>query len=449
MAMTDFKIVRRSLFARLFSTVITTLMVATAVGLMLVLLTMPDAGRDAFMRGSGNMHMLVSRDPSSLQSVLNGVFYAEAPGNPIDWATYETLPQRFRMLEYAIPIQQGDSYHGFPVLATTDAFFTQFRPGQDQDWSFAAGGALDGPFQVVAGAEVAETEQLAIGDTLILTHGSGASRERGETPDEGDHGDEEHEEEADHAGPGHRHDDFTYEVVGILERTGGPHDRALFTDLRSSWIIHAHDRRERELGHVETTTEADLVDADRQITGVYLRVATREGSAMSGAQQMVFNQLRADPALTVADPVQEIGKLFNIVDNIDQIFLAMAAVVMISSGIAIMLALYNSMEQRRRQIAVLRVLGCSRKRIFGLVVTESAILGLAGAIVGLVLAWLGARAVAEIMNMRLGLVIDAGLPVRASAIVWLATIALAALVGLVPAFRAYRTPVVQNLRPLG
>jgi putative ABC transport system permease protein len=122
---------------------------------------------------------------------------------------------------------------------------------------------------------------------------------------------------------------------------------------------------------------------------------------------------------------------------------------MVSSGIAIMLALYNSMEQRRRQIAVLRVLGCSRRRIFGLVVTESAILGVAGAIVGIVLAWFGAEAVAIVMNRRLGLVIDAGLPMQAMAAVLLATIALAALAGLIPALRAYRTAVVENLRPLG
>jgi len=449
MAMTDFKIVRRSLTSRLFSTVITTLTVATAVGLMLVLLTMPDAGQQAFMRGNGNMHMLVSRDPSALQSVLNGVFYAKAPGNPIDWATHERLQQAMTTpLEYAIPIQQGDSYRGHPVLASTTEFFSRFRPGLEQDWALTAGRTFSGPFEVVAGADAARTLGLSLGQELVLTHGSGESRERTSTPDEAeaDAHDDEDEQGA------HEHADFAYTVVGILDRTGGPHDRALFTDLDSAWIIHAHDRREREPGHVETTTAADLTDADRLITGIYLRVASREGAAMSPSQQAAFNQVRAlQPALgiTVADPNVEIGRLFAIIGNVDQIFLAMAAVVMVSSGIAIMLALYNSMEQRRRQIAVLRVLGCSRRRIFGLVVTESAILGVAGAIVGIVLAWFGAEAVAIVMNRRLGLVIDAGLPMQAMAAVLLATIALAALAGLIPALRAYRTAVVENLRPLG
>src|SRR5690606_22715403 len=98
-------------------------------------------------------------------------------------------------------------------------------------------------------------------------------------------------------------------------------------------------------------------------------------------------------------------KLLSIVSNIDQIFLAIAAVVLLSSGIAIMLALYNSMEQRRRQIAVLRVLGAGRWRVFGLVLTESAIIGLLGALAGIALSLAGVQVVAGIMRQRLGVFI--------------------------------------------
>src|SRR5213079_2275756 len=123
-----------------------------------------------------------------------------------------------------------------------------------------------------------------------------------------------------------------------------------------------------------STTVADVTDADRKVTGIYLRAVTR--GATSNASVIVpvlASEFRRDGNLTVADPAQEINRLFDIVSNIDQILLAMAGVVMVSSGIAIMLALYNSMEQRRRQIAILRVLGCSRPRIFGLIITESAL----------------------------------------------------------------------------
>src|SRR5258705_6770351 len=140
--MTDFPIIRRSLIARLFSTVTTIVSVAVAVALMLVLLSMKDSGQRAFERGSGNMHLLVSRDASPLDSVLNGVFYARAPAKPILWPEYERLLKMpiaslggaplSEVLEYAIPIQQGDSYRGFPTLATTPDFFTRFRPAAEE-----------------------------------------------------------------------------------------------------------------------------------------------------------------------------------------------------------------------------------------------------------------------------------------------------------------------------
>jgi len=196
-------------------------------------------------------------------------------------------------------------------------------------------------------------------------------------------------------------------------------------------------------------TAADLTEEDRKITGMYGRLVTRAGSDTPANLPQVFDQLRRDTTITVAAPRQEIDKLFTIVGNIDRIFVGMAIVVMISSGIGIMLALYNSMEQRRRQIAILRVMGCSQGRVFGLIVTESAVLGIAGAILGVLVSLVGARVVAGIMKERLGLAIDATMPLQAALMVVVAAIALAAAAGLIPAVMAYRTAVAKNLKPLG
>ncbi len=428
MAMTDLAIIRRSLTARMFSTCITILMVATAVGLMLVLLSMRDAGERAFRRGAGNMHMIVSRDDSALVAVLNGVFYASPPRRAIEWSKYEQIAVRpvmpaYRKIDWAIPIQQGDSYQGHPVLATTPEFFSKFQPEPNETWHFAAGGPFTEAFEVVLGADLARQTGLQVDEKIFLNHGV--------------------DEQA------HEHPDYSYTVVGILEPTGGPHDRAVFTDLNSSWVIHANDRRKREDPNAPKATVADLTDDDKLITGIYVHVASREGSQMSSSQPEVFDAFRRDASLVVAHPTSEIDKLFKIVSNIDQILLGMAAVVMISSGIAIMLALYNSMEQRRRQIAVLRVLGASRVRVFGLIMTESAIIGIAGALAGLVLAFIGGQLVADQMKQQLDLVVQPQLPWKATVTLILVTIALASAAGLVPALMGYRTSVVRNLRPLG
>jgi len=439
MALTDFTIIRRSIVSRLFSSATTVLMVAVAVALMVVLLSMRDSGERAFERGAGNMHLLVSRDSSPMVSILNGVFYANAPARPIAWREFLRLTDpdspSALPLEWAIPIQLGDSYRGLPVLATTTGFFTDFRPDPDTPWSLASGRFFERELEVVVGAQAARNTGLNLGDTIYVTHGvPRATAIGGANPQ---------------AVEPHVHTEFAFKVVGILEPTGSSHDRALFIDLDSSWILHAHDRRLADDPGAGVTTVADLTDADRLITGIYMRVLTRPGQSVSAILPQVFRMLRDDPSLTVASPTDQIRQLFAIVSNVDQIFVAMAAVVMVSSGIAIMLALYNSMEQRRRQIAVLRVLGCSRPRVFGLIVTESAMLGALGAALGVALAVAGGRVVAAVMKQRLGLVVEPALPLAETLGVVVATIALAAAAGIVPAIMAYRTPVAKNLRPIG
>lgn len=459
MSLTDLTIIRRSMTARMFSTVTTIITVAVAAGLMLVLVSMRDAGRKAFERGSGNMHLLVSADSSALTAILNGIFYANPPQRPITWEKYQQLANAFP-LEYAIPIQMGDSYRGLPTLATTTEFFTAFKPDIELPWTLREGRFFNkdeaGDFEVVLGANAARETGLNISDTIALTHGAGSGAAKGAAA--------------------HVHNEYQYTVVGILEPTGSAHDRALFTNLESAWIIHAHDRIERlgleehadddhahdEDDHADDehdhdhdhhaehrVSRADLIPDDKKITGIYLRLLTRPGSDVTAVLAQVFDQLRRDTSITVAQPAQQIRSLFIIVGNIDRIFLGLAAVVMVSSGIAVMLALYNSMEQRRRQIAVLRVLGCSRPRIFGLVLTESAMLGMLGALAGVVLGFIGVRIVAAMMRERLGLVIDTDLPLRWALVIILATVLLAALAGVIPAVMAYRTSVARNLKPIG
>lgn len=448
--MNDFTIIRRSLSARRLSTVFTSLSVAVAVALMLLLLMMRDSGRAAFERGTGNMHLLVSADSDPLTAILNSVFLAAPPRRPIEHAKFEQLARG--PWEWFIPTQIGDSYQGLPVFATTPEFFTKFKPDPQEPWKLSTGRFFDKNFEVVLGARAAQETGLKLGDKIALTHGMPMSRTEGA-------------DVAAVAAP-HVHDEFKFEVVGILQPTGGAHDRALITGLTSAWILHAHDRREKAEHehehegaadhdhaahdhHEELTTEADLIDSDRKITGIYARVITRPGADSSAMIPVVFNQLRADPSITVAQPTQEIDKLFRIVGSVDRILIAMAGVVAASSGISILLALYNSMEQRRRQIAVLRVLGASAVRIFRLVLAESLVLGAIGAAAGIAIALLGARIVASEMKARLGLVIEPAITPTLGFAVAGGAVLLAGAAGLLPAVVAYRTSVAKNLRPLG
>ncbi|MGA1708707.1 MAG: ABC transporter permease [Phycisphaerales bacterium] len=420
--MSDLAIVLRSLQTRLFQTLVTAATVAIGVGLLLTLLSMRESGRDVFKRGSGNVDLLVTAEPGALVSVLNGLFYAGAPANPIPWSRFVELRDGYPW-QWAIPMQQGDNYRGYPVLATTSDFLTRYEPEPGVPWRMAEGRVFESPFEVVVGAEVARATRLGLGDRLTVTHGSGGSRE--------DHG--------------HSHDEYDYTVVGILEPSGSAHDRALFSDLDSSWVLHAFDRHEREGRHVHVGVD-DLEEVDRAITGILLKVPSRGGTSAALPQQFVRLQREG---FTVAQPAQEIGRLLAIVGNIDGLLVAMAIAVLLASGVGIMLALYSSMDLRRRQVAILRVLGASAGRVFSIVLTESALIGLGGALLGVGLAAAGSAIVASTLVERLGLVVPWSLDARLALIVVLGTTLLASLAGLLPAMLAYRTHVADHLKPIG
>lgn len=453
--MNDMIIVLRSLRARLLASLMTVAMVAIAVALLLVLLSLREAASQAFRRGTGNVHLLVSADASPLVGVLNGLFYANAPANPITWKKYQEIKESFPW-QWVIPTQLGDSFQGSPVMSTTANFLSDFQPSNGQPFQFASGRVFAKDFEVVAGAQAAAEHRLAVGQKIVFSHGTGASREGG-----------------------HEHADHPYEVVGILQSTGSAHDRALFTDLESTWIIHAEDRREHD-EHAQESTQgnevqsagadsvehaqndhdhdhddhhahvevADLTDDDKLITGILLRLPTRPGSDASASIAAQFDRLRRDVAISVAQPAQQIGKLMALVGDIDWLFVAMAVVVLLSSAISIMLAMVSSMELRRRQVAVLRVLGASAWRVFALAITESTLIGLIGALLGAAIAFVGSAVASSILADRIGIVIASTVDSRAAALVIAGAVALAALAGIVPAIKSYRTPVARHLKPI-
>lgn len=461
--MTDLTIIKKSLLARPLSTGISVLSVAVAAALMMVLLSLRDAGLAAFSRGTGNMHILISAEPSPLGSVLSNVFYASPPQKKLLLSDLEKLgllpalgrPERPRdpRVEFAVPVQSGDSFRAFRTMATTPEFFSKFQPAEGSPWTFASGQAFAGTWEVVLGAQVAAVTRLRVGDEIYITHGWS---QRSHTPVPGDtpatkkeddhdhaHGDHDHDHDAMGASGEHIHNEHPFKVVGILNASGSPHDRAVFLPLQASWVLHAAETRLKESPDLPPAREENLRPQEMMINGVYIRCRS---AAVIGE---VFSELRATPGLTAALPKSQVDALFEIVGSIDKIILAIAMAVLVSSGVSVMLALYNSMEQRRRQIAVLRVLGASRWKITSLVLTESAVIAFIGAALGAAVALIGMQVAAGALLARTGVVISPSIEPAWVLLVSFGAVMLGTLAGVVPAVSAYRTSVVRSLRPLG
>ncbi|MBL0871662.1 MAG: ABC transporter permease [Phycisphaerales bacterium] len=468
MSMSDMTIVTRSLRVRLLSTVITVLSVACAAGLLIVLLSLRHQGQSAFSRGTGNAHVLVSAEPSGLVSVLNTMFYAQAPKAALDWkqikalgldeqtrakkdGSGEEVVPSDRRLAFSVPVQMGDSFRGFKSVATTGRFFGAFQPTEEEAWAFAAGKSFEGTWEVVLGAEVAKITGLKVGSELFITHGwsaRGHGAVEGDTPatkkeDEHDHSHGDHDHDHDHDAPGgagHIHDEHPFVVTGILQPTGTLHDRAVFMNIEAGWVLHAEEKRKAKDPNLPEARVDNLTDEEKQVTGVLVRA--RSGAVLGE----VFAELRKQTGVTVANPASEVRTLFSIISNVDTILLAVAGAVLVGSAASVMLAVYSSMNERRKQIAVLRVLGASRGRITGLVLAESAVIALLGAAAGAVLSVIGMQAAAAATLARTGVLIGGSVELGSVVMVMAGTVGLGMVAGLVPGVLAYRVGVGESLR---
>ncbi|MGO9244723.1 MAG: ABC transporter permease [Verrucomicrobiia bacterium] len=447
------KIVIKNMRQRALATWLTGASVMLGVALAVAILLIKLGVQQRFEQGTLGYEMVVGAKGSPLQLVLNVVYNLDiSPGN-ISWKLFEKLRDDKRV-KLAVPFSVGDNYKGFRIVGTTDAFFKdfEFEPGRKPE--LAAGrifnfnedalksafqeaaerarereakergeevkpapepAPVEHPFEAVVGSTVAEQTSLAVGQKFIAAHGVQPSAEAIE------------------------HTENPWKVVGILKPTHTAVDRAIYINLDSFYHIEGHELRGPTAP--EKPEEKDNDPDPGQVSSIVLKL--RSPITAFG----LYRELNDREDAMAAFPAAEIRKLFDIVGNIDKLLLAQAILILIVAGVAIAVSIYNSMSERRREIAILRALGARRATIFSIVLLEAVIICLVGAAAGLV----GGHVVVGLANGALykasGFVIPA---FHIQPLEWYilgVAVMLGAAAGLGPAFGAYRTDVAKNLAP--
>jgi putative ABC transport system permease protein len=394
-------IIRRSLRQHALSTTITALSIALAGGLLMSVWVVKVQSQKTFTQVNTGFDAVLGARGSPLQLVLNSIFHLEAsPGN-VSAADYQYI-RRHPAVKTAIPIAVGDNLRGYRIVGTIPELFTdvEYAPGRH----FAlASGKLFNPDEkeAVIGSFAARKLGLSVGDTFHPFHGLVYVATE-------------------------QHPDL-YTVVGILAPSNTPADKVVWIPLHGLQTMKGHDPK------AATDVSAVLIQ---------LRASTA-GMMLSNMYNKQGNRL------TFAYPIATImSELFQKISWFDKVLALVAYLVALVSAAGVLVAIYNSMASRRRDIAILRALGAGRIFIFAAVVLEAAVIG----IIGMVLAF-GAyaaivSAVALVIQEQTGVLIEAFTfnPVM----VWapLGMIVLCALSGLVPAWKAYRTDVASNLAPI-
>ena len=448
---------------RLLSTVLTVVGVALATTLAVVLLVTAREAENLVSQQDFGYDLVVGDRGSKLQLVLNMVFGLDQPPGLVGWDVVEDLQtgEFARFTAWAVPVAATDSLEGFPVLATTPQILgyaddgetllpeaERFAYRQGRTLELAEGTAFaNNRFEAVLGADVAATLGLGLGDRFQVTHGLVEAGEDGDV-----HGEE-------------------WTVVGVLVPTGTAFDDYALQSIVSSLSLGSHgdvvkivtELRERGEPVPEMRTYPEVLAAGGsdfeyyvlgpdgtihlklprafwKVSGVYV-----SASSSFNAATLAWNLNNGQRAMA-ARPAEEMIAFFGrFVRPIVTLLFWITVLVTVVAATSILVSIYNSMAARRREIAVLRSLGATRGRILGMVTLEALLLGLAGALLGWLLGHVLAAAVGSFVEETAGSGIDAWRVDRTEALYVAGVVALATLAGLVPAWRAYRVPVAQNL----
>lgn len=422
--MTLIRLAWKSLLNRRFAVLLTITTIAFSIGLLVMVEQLRQEVRQGFYRSVSGVDLIVGARTAPVQLLLYSVFGIGGATNNIDWQTFkelETLPE----VDWAVPMALGDSHQGFRVMGTTSAFFEAFKVGNQEPLVIQAGKTKDqvfnGLFDVVIGAQVARQLGYQLGDAIVLSHGTGRVSLQA-------------------------HDTLPFEVVAVLAPTGTPIDQQLYVSLEAHRAIHVGwesgmQRPGAILDAKQAQALRDELEPDT-LTAIFLGLKTR--AAVFGLQRRV-NEYRVEP-LSAIIPGITLQELWRISGLAEQILRVVAALVVFTGLLGMLTVLLTTLNERRREMAILRANGARPHQIATLLVLEAGLIAAGGIVLGLVLAYVAQWLASPMLLDRLGIYLSLQWP---AAWQWgvLGSIWLAGLfIALVPAMLAYRRTLADGMQ---
>lgn len=418
--MTLFRLARGSLANRRFAVSLTVLTIAISIALLVLVEQMRSEVREGFYRSVSGTDLIVGAPTAPVQLLLYSVFGLGNATNNVSWQTY-TEVAAVQSVAWSIPISLGDSHRGYRVIGTTDAFFEHYRYAGQQPLELAEGEPFSDLFDVVIGAQVARQLEYQIGDQIVLAHGTGNVSLQS-------------------------HDDQPFTVSGILAATGTPVDQSLYISLEAHTAIHIGwesgvQMRGGTLDPEQARAMMDELQPD-SITAFFLGLTSR--AAVFGLQARI-NQYDGEPLLAIL-PGIALQELWRITGFAEQILRVVAGLVVLAGLLGMLTALISTLNERRREMAILRAAGARPWQIASLLVFEAALITALGILLGLLLAYALQVAIAPWLLTRFGIAVGLAWPALWQWLVlgaiWLAGI----VVALVPAVMVYRRTLADGMQ---
>lgn len=409
----------KSLWNRRATALLTISAIAISVALLLGVQKLRTAARESFANTVSGVDLIVGARSGPLNLLLYSIFrIGDATAN-VSWKTYQKIATH-PDVAWTIPISLGDSHRGFRVMGTDGNYFAHYRFGGDHELKFSSGGPFHDLYDAVLGSDVARTLGYKLGDSIIVAHGVGNVSFA-------------------------EHKDKPFRVAGILAPTGTPVDRTVHVSLEAITAIHIdwQSGMQAPPGYRVSAADARLRDlTPGTITAFLVGMRSR---VMTFTMQRAINDYRQEPLLAIL-PGVALSQLWELVGVADTALMIVAGFVVLAGLLGMLTAILTSLNERRREMAVLRSVGARPHHVFALLVAEAGLLAALGVAAGIALTYLLLLAGRPLLEKRSGIYVTVtGLSETDIAILG-GIIAAALLMGLLPAFRAYRNALSDGLQ---
>ncbi len=407
----------RSLINRRLTVVLTIFAMAVSLMLILGVEKLRHNAKLSFANTISGTDLIVGARSGSIQLLLYSVFRIGNATNNISWKSYRSIAERMDV-KWTIPISLGDSHRGFRVMGTAGTYFRYYRYGQKRTLQFQVGRPFTDVFETVLGSEVAQALGYKSGDKIIIDHGIGASGFV-------------------------KHKDKPFIVSGILARTGTPVDRTVHVSLEGITALHVDWRSGARIpGMIIDGNAARKMDlTPRSITAFMVGLESRL-AAFKVLREI--NNFRGEPILAIL-PGVALQELWGVMGTAEAVLSAVAIMVVAGGLLGMAIMLLASLNERRREMAILRAVGARPLHVGAMFLAEAVLISGFGCLVGFLLLYSGMIILQPMIEAHLGLFVPITPPMPREWLILVFVMVAATAVGLVPALMAYRKSIADGM----
>jgi putative ABC transport system permease protein len=394
-----------------------------------VLLLVQHQFEQKMTRDAAGIDLVVGAKGSPLQLILSSVYHIDFPTGNIKMEEAQRI-SRSRLVKQVIPLAMGDNVQGLRILGTNHDYLDLYAV------KFAAGKAWEKPFEVTLGAESAKILGLKLGDSFSGSHGISVGS--------------------------HDHDQHAFTVTGILAPSGKVVDRLVLTSIESVWYTHdeeggaepiaSEEGEEANLAveeapefgmdpHVQAVAARGfpVTDQDREVTTLLVRYR----NPMAAIQ--LPRMINSGTSMQAASPAFEMSRLFELLGVGISLLQGLAIALVVIAGLSIFIALYNSLKERKYDLAILRTLGASRGQLVGLVFLEGISLTTLGAVLGIGFGHGFLALVVALTSQEVVSLVDPWIFLPEEGLIFGYALAVGIVASLIPAWSAYQTSIAKQL----